>query len=116
MMNFGLFASPDAGLLASVLSSGSAPTAGDAWLTGLFRYIVGFVLFERSNQVEVDALSKFRRREMTIWKAAAFGCLVVAGAAWGQLRSDLIESQRVEKETRLTPETAPKAERRLIWF
>jgi hypothetical protein len=28
----------------------------------------------------------------------------------------LIESERAEKETRLTPETPPKAERRLVWF
>jgi hypothetical protein len=53
---------------------------------------------------------------MTRCKAAVvLGFLVVAGSAWGQLRSDLIESQRAEKETRLTPETPPKAERRLVW-
>jgi hypothetical protein len=47
--------------------------------------------------------------------AAAIGCLLVIGVARAQLRSDLIESERAEKETRLTPETPPKAERRLVW-
>src|SRR5262249_35095246 len=48
--------------------------------------------------------------------AAVLGCLLVAGVARGQLRSHLIESERAEKETRLTPESSPKAERRLVWF
>jgi hypothetical protein len=47
--------------------------------------------------------------------AAALGCILAAGAARAQLRSDLIESERAEKEARLTPETPPKAERRLVW-
>jgi outer membrane protein assembly factor BamA len=46
---------------------------------------------------------------------ATLGCILTAGAARGQLRSDLIESERVEKEASLTPETPPKAERRLVW-
>jgi hypothetical protein len=47
--------------------------------------------------------------------AAAMGCILAMGVARAQLRSDLIESERAEKETRLTPETPPKAERRLVW-
>lgn len=35
--------------------------------------------------------------------------------AGAQLRSDLIESARSEKEANLTPETAPKAERKIVW-
>ena len=38
---------------------------------------------------------------------------VPAGRA--QLRSDLIESARMEKEANLTPETPPKAERKIVW-
>src|SRR5215813_5279402 len=34
--------------------------------------------------------------------------------AHAQLRSDLIESARIEKEANLTPETAPKAERKIV--
>jgi outer membrane protein assembly factor BamA len=35
--------------------------------------------------------------------------------AEAQLRSDLIESSRIEKEANLNPETAPKAEQKLVW-
>ena len=35
-------------------------------------------------------------------------------AAYPQLRSDLIESARIEKEGNLTPETPPKAERKIV--
>src|SRR5262245_38852777 len=49
-------------------------------------------------------------------KLSAFlGCILAIGVARAQLRSDLIESERAEKETRLTPERPPKAERRLVW-
>ncbi len=42
--------------------------------------------------------------------------LVTCGrpAAYAQLRSDLIESARIEKETNLAPETPPKAERVIV--
>src|SRR5882724_6429667 len=36
-------------------------------------------------------------------------------AVHAQLRSDLIESARSEKEANLTPETPPKAERKIVW-
>ena len=36
-------------------------------------------------------------------------------ACQAQLRSDLIESARTEKEANLTPETPPKAERKIVW-
>ena len=53
---------------------------------------------------------------MTLYKLAAlWGCILTAPATYAQLRSDLIDSQRAEKETRLTPETPPKAEQRLVW-
>jgi hypothetical protein len=47
-------------------------------------------------------------------------CVVLGGAsglpqAYAQLRSDLIESARIEKEGNLTPETQPKAERDIVW-
>jgi len=40
--------------------------------------------------------------------------LTCAGAE-AELRSDLIESARTQKETNLTPEKSPNAERRLVW-
>ncbi len=53
---------------------------------------------------------------MTKYKlAAALGWILAAASAHGQLRSDLIDSERAEKEARLTPETPPKAEQRLVW-
>jgi len=43
-------------------------------------------------------------------------CGALAGPqALAQLRTDLIESARAEKEANLTPETPPKAERRFVW-
>src|SRR6266849_1297048 len=50
----------------------------------------------------------------------SIGCLVLWGAsglpqAYAQLRSDLIESARIEKEGNLIPETQPKAERDIVW-
>ena len=48
--------------------------------------------------------------------AVAAGCiLIMAAAARGQSRSEVIESQRAEKEAKLTPETPPKSEQRLVW-
>src|SRR3982750_4924187 len=47
--------------------------------------------------------------------ALAVGCALAGATARAQLRSDLIESARAEKEAHLTPETPPKAERRLVW-
>ena len=35
--------------------------------------------------------------------------------ARAQLRSDLIESARLEKEANLTPERPPKVERKIVW-
>src|SRR5690349_6893349 len=35
--------------------------------------------------------------------------------ARAQLRTDLIESARVEKEANLTPERPPKVERKFVW-
>jgi outer membrane protein assembly factor BamA len=47
--------------------------------------------------------------------ALAAVCALAGATARAQLRSDLIESARAEKEARLTPEAPPKAERRLVW-
>jgi outer membrane protein assembly factor BamA len=47
--------------------------------------------------------------------ALAVGCALAGANARAQLRSDLIESARAEKAAHLTPETPPKAERRLVW-
>lgn len=43
-----------------------------------------------------------------------FGALLCPRAV-AQLRSDLIESARTEKEANLTPERPPKAERKIVW-
>jgi len=43
-----------------------------------------------------------------------FGALLCPRAV-AQLRSDLIESTSSEKEANLTPERAPKAERKIVW-
>ena len=43
-----------------------------------------------------------------------FGALLCPRAV-AQLRSDLIVSARSEKEANLTPERAPKAERKIVW-
>jgi len=43
-----------------------------------------------------------------------FGALLCPRAV-AQLRSDLIVSARSEKEANLTPETAPKAGRKIVW-
>ena len=43
-------------------------------------------------------------------------CAVLIGPqARAQLRSDLIDSARIEKEGNLTPETAPRAEQKVVW-
>ena len=52
-------------------------------------------------------------------KTLAVGWFLLCGtwaqqAALGQLRSDLIESARIEKETNLAPESQPKAERVIV--
>jgi outer membrane protein assembly factor BamA len=40
---------------------------------------------------------------------------LIVPRAQAQLRSDLIDSARIEKEGNLTPETAPKAEQKVVW-
>jgi outer membrane protein assembly factor BamA len=48
-----------------------------------------------------------------IARTALWLCVPWIATAQSQLRSDLIESARTEKEAKLTPETEPKAERRI---
>jgi len=50
----------------------------------------------------------------------AMACLILCAAliapqAQAQLRSDLIDAARIEKEGNLTPETEPKTERKIEW-
>jgi hypothetical protein len=52
-------------------------------------------------------------------RTLAVGWLLLLGicgrqAVYAQLRSDLIESARIEKETNLAPETPPKFERAIV--
>src|SRR6185369_9319294 len=48
-----------------------------------------------------------------VWPALCGALLCPPAAA--QLRSDLIESARTEKEAGLTPETSPRVQQKIVW-
>ena len=53
------------------------------------------------------------KRFVVVWLALCVP--LTCPQARAQLRSDLIESARMEKEASLTPEKPPKVERKIVW-
>src|SRR5215208_2379644 len=72
---------------------------------------VGPTIGNRNALVRVKREAQMTRNLLVV----AVACALAGATARAQLRTDLIESARAEKEARLTPETPPKAERRLVW-
>ena len=58
--------------------------------------------------------TEFMKKQKTL-VGLFLGSVWMHPAAYAQLRSDLIESARVEKESNLTAETQPKAERAIAF-